>query len=91
MNFRPGGIVDASEYRDLIMFYDKTFIMNLKTKTPFASMRAMRPTRQFFHYATKAYEGYIHTPTENLLTWEPMAFTIGLIALVVTIAAWIVR
>ena len=51
----------------------------------------MHPMRQVFSYATKAYENHIHTPTENLLTWEPMAVTITFIALVVAIAVWVIR
>ena len=87
MRFRPGCIIDV----DKVMLYDRSFIEHLKAETPFAGQRTMRPMQQFFSYATKAYENYIHTPTENLLTWEPMAVTITFIALVVAIAVWVIR
>jgi hypothetical protein len=95
MSFRlwPGGAAKLPKYNSLVMFYDKSFIMSLKDETPFAKMPAMRPLpcRQLFSYTEKVYENYIHTPTEKLLTWEPMAVTITFVALVVAIAVWVIR
>ena len=50
-----------------------------------------RPMRQFFHYEEPklAYVNHISTPTEKLLTWQPMAITITFIALVVSIYVWV--
>jgi hypothetical protein len=95
MRVRPGGIINVSEYNSYIQFYEASLIANLEAETPFIGPGELHPvylrSRGVFSYGASAYEGHIHTPTEDLLTWEPMAFTISLIALGITVAAWVIR
>lgn len=75
------------------MYSEATMSLRLEPGSIIDMWKHVDGPRQVFHYEEPAsvYEGYIHTPVENLLTWQPMAVTITFIALVASIAVWIIR
>ena len=76
------------------IYYDASMLMALNNGiTDVWRNVGERPTRQFFQYEIPGplYQGHISTPTEKLLTWQPMATTITFFALIASIAVWIIR
>jgi hypothetical protein len=80
-----------SEWASYMTFFDASMIASLKADTPFVGRHiSYKVPFRCFSY-DKPYEGHIHTPGEKLLIWEPWAVTITFLALIASIAVWVIR